>query len=48
MNIVEYVQKYLEYLSRESKYSHLGSVKTYQDWKENHLEINTHFTNAVS
>lgn len=48
MNISEYVQKYLEYLSRESKYCHIGSAKTYQQWKENHIEINTHFTNGVS
>lgn len=48
MNLVEYIQKYLEYLSRESKYSHISSVKTFQQFKTNYIETNTHFTNGIS
>lgn len=40
-------QKYREYLLRESKYSHINPSKTYQDWKNNYLEIHASFSNAL-
>lgn len=45
---MNYIQKYLEYLSAESKYSHINAPKTYQDFKKNYIEISIYFTNAVS
>jgi len=45
---IEYMKKYLFYLSTESKYSHVNVPKTYQKWKANYIEITKHFTNVAS